>query len=306
MARASFNASAPGNLMLLGEHAVLHGKRALVCAVDRRIHVTLTPRLDGRVTVTSTLGRFCGSLDHIRPAAPFAFVTALIARWRSRVKDGFDLKIRSDFSDKVGLGSSAAVTVATGAAIMKWLDGRVDRKRLFAECRAVIRAVQGLGSGADVAASVFGGIVAYRAKPLEIRKLGRTHPITVIYSGSKKPTPEVVRLVQAGRRRHPRLFRSIYELMDLSSDVAVWAVDRGLWPALGELLNINQGLMETIGVSNARLSRIARALRADPNILGAKISGSGLGDCVVGLGKMRRSKMPFLRLPATMSADGVV
>ena len=48
-----FKASAPGSLMLLGEHAVLHGKPALVGALDKRITVTLTPMRHDRIEIIS-------------------------------------------------------------------------------------------------------------------------------------------------------------------------------------------------------------------------------------------------------------
>lgn len=317
MAPASFRASAPGSLMLLGEHAVLHGRLALVCAVNRRIHVTLTPRSDRKVVLRSNLGRAEMTLDRLRPAKPFRFVAAAITLKKNLLPSGFNLQIRSGFSHRVGLGSSAAVTVATLAVLSKWIAGRVRRARLLADGVRVIRKVQGLGSGADVAASVFGGIVAYRTRPLTIRRLRESYPLTVVYSGSKKPTVEVVRLVERARRRQPRLFGAIYDLMDLSADVACWAIRRRNWRAFGELLDINQGLMEAVGVSNAKLAAIVGALQADPGILGAKISGSGLGDCVVGLGRPRserfsllrgrprRARPPFKALPVRMASAGV-
>ena len=73
-----------------------------------------------------------------------------------------------------------------------------------------------------------------------------------------------------------------------SQQQAFEAAARGEWETMGELMNINQGLMDALGVNNARLAELVYALREDPNILGSKISGSGLGDCVVGLGKAMR------------------
>lgn len=301
----SVTASAPGSLMLLGEHAVLHGKLALVGATNLRIHVALTPRADRRIVLRSNLGRAEMSLDRLRTTKPFRFVVAAIGLKKARLPTGFNLVIRSDFSHRVGLGSSAAVTVATLAALSAWTSGRVSRARLLADGIRVIRGVQGLGSGADIAASVFGGIVAYRARPLSVRRVADSCPITVIYSGSKRPTPEVVRLVERARRRRPRLFRAVYDLMDLSSDIAAWAIRGRCWREFGEVLNINQGLMAAIGVSNAKLDAIVGALRSDPGIFGAKISGSGLGDCVVGLGRARRRRWPHLALPAALSGTGI-
>lgn len=291
--------------MLLGEHAVLHGKYALVCAVHRRMEVTLRPRRDRTIRLLSNLGHCTMDLDHLTTRKEFRFVTAVIRLYHRRLPSGFDLRIRSGFSHKVGLGSSAAVTVATAAVLRAWLGNKTPDLSLLRDAVRVIRAVQGLGSGADAAASVFGGIVLYRAKPLDARRLKKRHPITVLYSGSKKPTAEVVRLVERRRRKQPALFKKIYGLMNLSSLQAARAIQRDDWRRVGEIMNINQTLMEGIGVSNRLLSGMARGLCADPRILGAKISGSGLGDCVIGLGRAARRRWPQEELPVKMSPDGV-
>src|SRR5690349_12767806 len=113
-----FKASAPGSLMLLGEYGVLHGTPALVCAVDKRMCVTLTPRADERIEIESTLhGTYQTELNQIKIEAPFQFVLGALQHYQSKMRRGCDIKIESEFSDKMGLGSSSAVTVATLACL---------------------------------------------------------------------------------------------------------------------------------------------------------------------------------------------
>ena len=312
--KSSYTASAPGSLMLLGEHAVLHGQLALVCAVNRRIHVTLTPRQDRTIRISSTLGQRSMTVDGIKPSKPFRFVIAVLHRFAKTLPSGFDLRIDSEFSHQVGLGSSAAVTVATLAVLKQFVAGHAepgiqsqrDRlQNLFKEAVGVIREAQGLGSGADVAASVYGGILLYRAQPLQAVKLTALYPLTVIYSGSKKPTVEVVRRVEKARKTNPALFDAIFRMMGQSSRKAAVAIRRKNWKTVGAIMNFNQVLMAAIGVSNAKLSEIVHALRMTPDILGSKISGSGLGDCVIGLGKAKRKKWPYRVLAVEMARNGV-
>ena len=302
---ARFVASAPGNLMILGEHAVLRGYRALVCAVNRRMQVTLTPRNDRQIVIQSALGTHRTELDHLELHHAFRFVMAAVELYRAKLSRGFDLSIESEFSHQIGFGSSAAVTVAMVAVLASFTDQPTHENTLFIQARDIIRTIQGLGSGADVAASVFGGLVAYRADPLELIPLSKAHPITIIYSGSKMPTVEVVRLVNSRYDRHPELFTSIFRLMDQSVATALSALEQDDWETLGHLLNINQGLMEAIGVSNAALAEIVHALRSDPCTLGSKISGSGLGDCVIGLGKAECIHLPYELIPAQIDPHGL-
>ena len=298
-------ASAPGSLMLLGEHAVLHGHLSVVCAINRRIRLTLIPRFDARITVQSALGRYETELGQAEIPKDFRFVMAAVRKASSRLRTGFDLEIHSEFSHTIGFGSSAAVTVATTAALNALAGLPFDRDAVFSSSRIVIRDVQGLGSGADAAASTYGGAVAYRAEPLEIEKLNYTHPLTAVYSGSKMPTAEVVRLVEERRKLFPQLFAGIFEMMDRTAMDAADAIQMQDWATLGLMLNVNQGLMDALGVNNAALARIVYALREDPGILGSKISGSGLGDCAIGLGRATRTDYPAPPMELAMQLEGV-
>jgi mevalonate kinase len=217
---------------------------------------------------------------------------------------GFELKITSDFNQHVGLGSSAAVTAAT-LGVLANLESDFDRGKIFKQGFNVIRNVQGTGSGADLAASVFGGILKYKMEPQSIKQIPGEYPITVVYSGSKTPTTEVIQLVNDKKKQNPELFESIFETMSKSSVKAAETIRQNDWAMFGEILNVNQGLMDAIGVNNPALAEINFRLRQDENILGSKISGSGLGDCVVGLGQYKRGEIPFQIIPMEISQCGV-
>lgn len=302
--RESFRASAPGKLMLLGEHAVLHGHRCIVAAVNQRIHIIVHSRHDAKIKIDSDLGHYQADLQNPLVDSTFRFVLTAIDQHKELLSHGFDLKIESDFTATVGLGSSAAVTAAMTAAIFYMADQNLEAIKIYDHSLTTVRTVQGSGSGADLAASVFGGILLYRAFPNEIIPLKNIHPITVVYSGSKTPTTDVIQTVEKQRNRFPQQFSFIYSAMDVSAEQAAQAVKETDWPTFGQLLNLNQGLMEAIGVSTKKLAEIAHVLRHDPGILGAKISGSGLGDCVVGLGK-RVNPLGYPQLDMEMSKQGV-
>jgi mevalonate kinase len=277
-------ASAPGSLMLLGEYAVLEGRKALVCAVDKRITVFLSPRSDTEISVASRLGKFSCELSQIVVQPPFQFVFSAIKRFQKYFKTGCDITIESDFSSTVGLASSAAVTVATIAVLTEWFNIKFDSMQLIREARAIVQQVQGLGSGADVAACVLGGVVAYQTKPFFAEHLAHTFPITVVYSGIKTPTADVVRHVRDYFSKQPRLFQQIIRAIGVCGEEGVECVRQNNWLELGRIMNIQQGLMEALGVGTPSLNEIVEKLRHRSNILGAKISGSGLGDCVIALG----------------------
>lgn len=340
--------------MLLGEHAVLHGRRALVCAINRRITVQLfqcsdpseareASRMRGSdrrerqksVKIFSNLGTYEAPLNDLRDHSDFRFVLDAVQQYP--LEQGIELKIESEFSSDIGFGSSAAVTVATHAALMK-LESFVGQASLHSEslchshapeygtrppgerlCQgkatpegsgnrvlqeifdrslATIHRVQGRGSGADVAASVFGGVVAYRAEPLEVVPLKESFPLTAVYSGSKMKTADVIRLVEERRALNPEYYEKIFDRMDTSVGEVIAGFpmlgpeqsERGRADArqglqvLAKMLILNQKLMAEMGLCNAALAEIISIFQGLE--IPAKISGSGLGDCAIGLGKV--------------------
>lgn len=271
--------------MLLGEHAVLHGHRALVCAVNRRISVGLVPTGEHSVRIVSSLGDYHFPLDHLVDHPSLRFVLQAIRQHLDEIPSGFELGIDSEFSADIGFGSSAAVTVATHAALMKWIAGaEPSRETLFSQSLETVHEVQqGRGSGADLAASIFGGIVGYSTVP-KFQPLEVSVPLTAVYCGYKTPTPEVILQVEQWRALDRERYDRIYSEIDASVGEAITHLQNHDFPAFGKILNGNQQLMDEMGVNTPELKEIVAALQNEPDIFGAKISGSGLGDCAVGVG----------------------
>lgn len=303
--------TAPGSLMLMGEHAVLFGEPALACAVDKRISVELAPREDRQVVIDSALASYRSDLDQLVAEAKLSFVLAAIQRQQAVLQTGFELRIRSEFSHTVGLGSSAAVTVAVVAALMAFSgEASGDPMAVFNESLAVVHQVQdGRGSGTDLVAAVFGGVVGYTAataeSPAQIRALKGLPQISLYYAGYKTKTPDVLKIVEQYCAQQPQLFAGIYRLMGQCTAQAELAVERSDWVSLGQLMNMYQGFMDALGVNDKQLSDIIYSLRQSDAIYAAKISGSGLGDCVLALGQDANLSIAYEQIPVSISAQGV-
>jgi len=273
--------SVPGSAMLLGEHAVLHGYPAIVQALEQTITVRLNPRDDQVFAIHSELGVYQAPLDQIKVVAPFEFMLAALGYVQAKLDRGFELHVESQFSDKLGYGSSAAVTVATLSVIHRWLGIELAPLLLFTLAKKTILSVQGRGSGADVAGSVFGGTVYYQVEPLLIDVLVHDPIISLIYSGYKTSTAEVIRLVDAKMAEFPDKYHRLFAAIGECAEQGRVAITEANWLRLGDIFNKQQGLMRELGVSDAVLDGIVSESLAKPDVLGAKISGSGLGDCVV-------------------------
>jgi len=277
------NVVCPGSIMLMGEHSVLMGHRAIACAISKNIHLTLTPRKDDVITIDSQIGEYQSRMREIKPEEPFEFVLQTVQEFRHQLVNGFDLRIESAFSHQLGLGSSAAVTAALVTAIQCLIEVDFDRHVIFDKAFSIIRKVQGTGSGTDVAASVFGGTVGYTATPKAIVNVPNPPALRLYYCGYKTKTPIVIQQVAKRMSGQAEVLKELYQLMNsvtLSAEKAL--VDEN-WTEFGVLVNVYHGLLDSIGVSDERLSHMVYTLRSS-NVLGSKISGAGLGDCVLSIG----------------------
>ncbi|QGP53772.1 mevalonate kinase [Piscirickettsia salmonis] len=331
--------SAPGSTLLLGEHAVLAGEAALVCALDKRIFVTLKPRNDQSISINSELGYYQCPLslftqpntkaqlqDHLKHTpAKFRFVLAAIQQAsqvnNNRLQLGFDLTIRADFKATVGFGSSAAVTVAVLGALLchtQQKQQEVSLNLLFNLAYQAIRAAQNnQGSGADVAASVYGGLVHYQPQlssphaqlqqHIQTLKPKFHYPhIHLIYSGYKTPTPVVIAHVTEQFKNKPNELTAIYQAIAQCTQQGLKALSnnadmiKGL-TTLATAMTTQQALMTKLGVNNDTLQSIIDHLTTDRNIFAAKISGSGLGDCIIALSHTATPP----RLTAEHAAQGI-
>ena len=288
-----YKASAPGSLMLLGEYAVLEGHYAIVAAIDRRIHVRLTPRDDHYIKIYSPiLGHYTSSISALSITKPFQFVLAAIKEYQSHLKQGCDIEIQSDFSDKIGFGSSAAVTVAMLSVLQAWLSIKTSALQLISRGTAVIQEIQGEGSGADIAASVCGGIVVYCRAPLQFERFAYQISLVAHYAGYKTPTADAIAHVRMQFKDDPARFKTLMQRIGQCTQSGINALREHQLEKLGACMNEQQQYMESLGVSTPWLSMAASQLRNTPHILGAKISGAGLGDCVVGLSTQASSQLP--------------
>lgn len=297
MASELYKVSVPGSLMLMGEHAVLQGKQAIVCAISKRIHMELIPNAAREIVIRDTrLGSCTQSLDKIQVQDPFKFVLQSISLFKDQTPCGFTLEINSEFSSLIGFGSSAAVTVATIAVLAKWLNIPLSQEKLFSLAKEVILTLQGCGSGADIAASIYGGVIGFSCatdpKRADIKRLPQIPNLTAIYCGYKTPTAEVIKIVQAAQAKDPQNFANIYAAMHECVLQAIAAIHKSDWRLLGKLFGQHHGLQAELGTSNQLLDLLMHLLSSQPQIYGAKISGAGLGDCVIGLGEVMEPIIP--------------
>ena len=272
--------SAPGKLILFGEHAVVFGEPALSMAVDLRAEVYAR-----RHTEWLADGM---SLDHPR----YAYVRAALERAGAR--DPLWVEVRSALPEGSGLGSSAAVTVATlGAA--HGLQGTFDPPRIAREGFEVELAVQGRASPIDTSTAVAGGAVLVLPGKDDglLWAIERNATRWFLHHRALPPMKLVVGFTGVSAATGP-LVAKVRERVDALPEARGWVEEIGRitvqglralqvrdWGTAGELMDRNHELLNALGVGHPSLDRLVAAAR--PTAYGAKLTGAGGGGSMVAL-----------------------
>jgi mevalonate kinase len=279
-------ASAPGKIILFGEHAVVSGTAALGGAIDLRARA-IVQSLPGRVLIeTDDLSLRGFSLDfstgEIR-SANAAYATRYVSAVLKEL-DARDVKvmIESDIPPAAGLGSSASIVVATVAALNGHLGLRLSQKEIALVSYRIEKGVQkGRGSPMDTALATYGGYqrIADDNQRLDLPPL----EMVVGYTGLPHDTFSLVEKVQLLKERYPDLIEPIFQAIGAISERAVPIIREQRLRDLGELMDINHGLLEALGVGSRELCELVYASRNAGGALGAKLTGAGGGGCMIAL-----------------------
>lgn len=274
--------SAPGKVILFGEHAVVYGKPSLVSAIDKRIYVNLEVRGDNKITINSNaephdlvlfteeLGSAEG-FPYIRKAVELAFKHA-------RKTSGLDIEVSSEIPPASGLGSSASVSVATIMAVCEALGQEISKEELAKLGHRVELEVQGAASPTDTAVTTFGGVLFIEPEKEEHQRIDVSIPLVVGYTGIERSTGELVESVRTLKDKSPEIINPIIDDIGRITVEAKHRIENG--EDIGELMNKNHELLVALGVSNSELDTLVKAALG-AGASGAKITGAGGGGCMI-------------------------
>jgi len=316
--------SAPGSMMLLGEHAVVRGGVGIAVSLTGRVYVRLTPRRDKQLVIHSD--RFAPlrcSLNKLPTNHAHAYTLGVLQHVQAKLSHGFNIDIHSDLSPTHGFGSSAALVVALVAAFQFYIHPELamDSLSVAAVARRIIIDVQGRGSGCDAYTSALGGVVMIRGShpdddaTITAERWTIALPLTAIYTGYKTKTAVVLAQVAAREATAPSHYADLFNQINAQTKAAIPCLKANDWPALGRILRAQFNLQQALGVVDTTSQRIMTcldALQMQTGLpWGAKISGSGLGDCLIVLGDVPSNLFPQVDLPGTellplaLSSEGV-
>jgi mevalonate kinase len=249
--------SAPGKVFLFGEHAVVYGRPGIAMAVRPRVFVTV---------------RKSRTAHHAK--SPY------IDNCFDEMGVRGSVYVNSQLPSSSGLGSSAAVTVATLAAINDEFGKKLQREEIADMAFTIEKKVQkGRASPTDTTVATFGGLVFITG--MARRRLPpQNFQLVIGNSLVQHNTARMVEMVAELKAKSPEICEPVLEAIGAVSLSAMRALSD---PArLGELMNMNHALLDVLGVGHPQLSRLVLASRA-AGAYGAKLTGAGGGGCMIAI-----------------------
>jgi len=287
-------ASAPAKIILFGEHFVVHGTKAILAAIDKRVTVTTTFTDNNTIKVNSELGileiPISSSYEEVKSEfRPFIFLTNKMINSNQNVS-GLEITIDSDIPIGVGLGSSSACCVAAAASISELFKELSSEEILNLSIEAE-KTIFPDTSGADCTVCTYGGMIEYPS----IEKIDNTFDLNLVIVNSMIPhnTKNSVEKVNKFKENDVERFSQLCDLENGLIDEVIVAMKNNDSTTLGLKMSENQKYLEEIQVSNDALRDMISSLNEIS--LGSKITGAGDGGCVIALVKNENvSKVPAL------------
>ena len=278
-------ASAPGKIILFGEHAVVYGRPALAVPVTQ-VHadVDIVDSARPGIWIEAPGVNLHAELNTLPFDHPIASVIHNFL-FLSRVSrfPNLEIKIMSTIPVASGLGSGAAVTVALTRALAAHLHHAMTDEEVNAFAYEIEKLHHGTPSGIDNTVVTYARPVYFvKEQPIETFKVGNPFTILIADTGILAPTKESVgdvrRLWMNDRSRWETVFDKIGEI----SFTARRAIETGKPELLGDLMNQNHAVLKTLTVSSPELDQLVEAA-LNAGAPGAKLSGGGRGGNMIAL-----------------------
>jgi len=248
-------ASAPGKVILFGEHFVVYGVKAILCAINKRISVTAEKSEENKISIKSNIGNLTLEPNKLiseinSPLKPFYY---LANKMIQNQNTGIEIIVESDIPLGVGLGSSSACCVAGAAAISR-LFNKTSKEEILKLAIEAEKTIFENTSGADCTVCTYGGIMEYDKENgfNKIESEPNFH-LVIANSNIEHSTESIVARVREFKEKDEKKFATLCNNESkLVKDVLGLLKENNI-KEIGVKAIQNQKYLETIGISNDKL-----------------------------------------------------
>ena len=282
------SASAPGKVILFGEHAVVYGQPAIaapVTGVHVKVIVQPNPlQPSGSIEIESPAVNFHATRSELPEQHPLHILFQQIEQTLqiSRLP-AMKIRINSTLPAGAGMGSSAAVSVAMIRAITHFVGLPLDNEGVNRIAYEVEKAFHGTPSGIDNTVITY-QMPIYYVRNQQPQLIHVKEPITLIIAntGEAPSTAEMVAGVRQRWQQYPQRYEKIFRQIGCLVESARQILEQGSWQQLPPLMEENHQLLQQMGVSSPALDELVKsALQC--GAYGAKLTGGGGGGNIIAL-----------------------
>lgn len=284
--------SAPGKIILFGEHAVVYNRPALAVPVNQvQAEVEVSDLDQPGIWIHAPGIDLHSELSTLPSNHPIASVILKVLNHLSvSERPNLYVSIQSSIPVASGLGSGAAVSVALIRALSNFLGHPLANEQVNDLAYEIEKLHHGIPSGIDNTVITYNMPVYYiKDKPIETFKAGKPFTIVIGDTGIPAPTKESVGDVRSLWLRDTNRFENIFNEIAQISLIARRSIESGKPELLGELMDQNHELLQQMTVSSPELDALVLAARK-AGALGAKLSGGGRGGNMITLTEQAKAK----------------
>lgn len=296
--------AAQSKLILVGEHAVVHGQPAIALPFPLIGAESIVERSSGNVYLDSSLYR--GPME----AAPtsLAGIVNTVKQTLKMLQVPYEdllIRIRSSIPPGKGLGSSASVAIAIVKSLFKFSNEKYTKEILLQLANISETFAHGAPSGIDPLTITSKSPIWYkREEPIDyIYPNGEFH-FVVADTGRMADTKSAIDTVTTLIKNTPQKVNDTMNRIGEITFEAREALERSGKQLLGDLLDAAQKELETIGVSDMSLNRLIHVAKQE-GALGAKLTGGGNGGCIIALAKDQKHSRQLSERLRQSGADAV-
>jgi len=293
-------ASAPGKVILYGEHSVVYGEPAIAIALSKRAYAAVYSSSASSIEIHATdygvkaefpIERTKINVEHekFKILQPILEACLQVLEY-TNTRRGLKVIVKSQIPREAGLGSSAAVAVSTIAAVSSLIEANLTPQIISKLAYEAEKIVHKTPSGIDNTIATFGGAVLFQKGNITEIKVRKNLPLIIGNTGVKRSTKQLVLKVKSLKDKYEDIVTPIIKNIGFLVSRALKALNEGDLQTLGELMNINQGLLDALGVSTREIAKLIYAAR-NAGAYGAKLTGAGGGGCVIALVPLKKQNV---------------
>jgi len=270
----------------LGEHAVVYGSHAIAAPIPLAMQAIVSDSPDDGIHLL--ISRW-GVEERLQKEKEYKYSIFkslnLIIQELGLQNENMKIEVFPHVPRAMGLGGSASLAVAIIRALAEKFNINLSLEEISGLAFKSEQIIHGTASGIDNTLATYGDFLLYRkGNPPFIRKLNVPNPIRIVIglTWTESLTAKMVARVRKAWENNKRLYNHIFKEIDKLVLEAVKAIENYELQQLGELMNINQGLLNAIQVSGREIEELVEIARNN-GALGAKLTGGGGGGAVIAL-----------------------